>query len=284
MYDTFLADTETEQTDADLPLLRGHVSVIFHLLEVGTLLTHFYERHVLLATPEFQREAEHLLDEKALLRVIFAYCIRYASRYLGAGRDMCQQLLKRHAHIGDIELPVPPYRGFHVRPSTLVAKIVRHYGSDVQMELFEHSYDAGAALELFRANEQINAVKRQRIAEKVADMPLWPVNDRTDLLQAVRKAVLRLAQQNEIVIYRHPLPLEELPPHHARGIAEYVLDQITHLLATGKIGIESHLAVHFRGDTRVLEDIRILAETGYGEDRFGNNTPLPQNLSYLDRK
>jgi hypothetical protein len=34
---------------------------------------------------------------------------------------------------------------------------------------------------------------------------------------------------------------------------------------------------------RVLEDIRTLAENGYGEDKFGNNIVLPKNLSYLKR-
>jgi hypothetical protein len=41
------------------------------------------------------------------------------------------------------------------------------------------------------------------------------------------------------------------------------------------------ITVAFAGDQRVLEDIRLLAENGYGEDDFGNNLPLPPKLSYL---
>jgi len=37
----------------------------------------------------------------------------------------------------------------------------------------------------------------------------------------------------------------------------------------------------FYGDRRVIEDIRLLAENGYGEDDFGNNLPLPAKLQYL---
>jgi hypothetical protein len=33
----------------------------------------------------------------------------------------------------------------------------------------------------------------------------------------------------------------------------------------------------------VLEDIRLLAANGYGEDDFGNNLPLPEKLQYLRR-
>jgi hypothetical protein len=31
----------------------------------------------------------------------------------------------------------------------------------------------------------------------------------------------------------------------------------------------------------VLADIVQLAESGYGEDSFGNNVPLPEKLTYL---
>ena len=41
--------------------------------------------------------------------------------------------------------------------------------------------------------------------------------------------------------------------------------------------------VTFIGDKRVLNDLQLLAEHGYGEDNFGNNIPLPKELSYLRR-
>ena len=62
-----------------------------------------------------------------------------------------------------------------------------------------------------------------------------------------------------------------------------VAAEIARLLAEGKIDIHTDVKVRFVGDKRVLEDIRILAENGYGEDRFGNNIPLPPKLSYLSR-
>ena len=51
----------------------------------------------------------------------------------------------------------------------------------------------------------------------------------------------------------------------------------------GKIDIISDTTVDFTGDKRVLHDIQILAENGYGEDKFGNNIVLPKELSYLKR-
>jgi hypothetical protein len=37
------------------------------------------------------------------------------------------------------------------------------------------------------------------------------------------------------------------------------------------------------GDKRVLSDIQLLAQHGYGEDNYGNNVPLPKQLTYLRR-
>jgi hypothetical protein len=55
------------------------------------------------------------------------------------------------------------------------------------------------------------------------------------------------------------------------------------LQAMGQLDISSGLTIAFLGDTRVLADLKLLAEHGYGEDSFGNNIPLPKQLSYLRR-
>jgi hypothetical protein len=56
------------------------------------------------------------------------------------------------------------------------------------------------------------------------------------------------------------------------------------LLAMGKIDVDTKMTAKFIGDKRVLADIKLLAESGYGEDKFGNNVPLPEKLPYLRRR
>ena len=51
----------------------------------------------------------------------------------------------------------------------------------------------------------------------------------------------------------------------------------------GKIDVEYNITTTFVGDKRVLYDIQLLAESGYGEDKFGNNVSLPEKLGYLRR-
>ena len=96
-------------------------------------------------------------------------------------------------------------------------------------------------------------------------------------------AVLALAEHGKLMLYQQPLQLPEESAAKTGTMLDRVVAEVTRLLALGKIDIESEIQVTFTGDTRVLEDIRLLAEAGYGEDKFGNNVSLPEPLQYLRR-
>ncbi len=283
MYDTYIANTYTEHEDDKLSYLRGHASLIYHLLEQATKYCHYFERHLYIRQSE---DFNHpLVDPDELLVVLVEYFLKYVSEYLKDAVQLSQKMLSKYAEKGSITVPVPKYRGFHVRPSTLVAKICLHYGSEVKMHLEGEEYDASAPLDLFRANEYINAVKRRRLAAQVADMHLEAPADTSKLTDAVKIVVQKLAYEQRIVIYENPLPIREFKPIELNEdlFSQLVLTEITRLLAMGKLDIESQLEITFTGDIRVLKDLEILVKNGYGEDEFGNNIPLPIELSYLKR-
>lgn len=52
-------------------------------------------------------------------------------------------------------------------------------------------------------------------------------------------------------------------------------------MAAGLIARKGYKTVLFRGDKRVLDDLKLLSEYNYGEDERGNRTTLPPELSYL---
>ncbi len=52
-------------------------------------------------------------------------------------------------------------------------------------------------------------------------------------------------------------------------------------MAAGLIARKGYKTVLFRGDTRVLEDLRLLSEYNYGEDEEGNPSTLPPEFSHL---
>ncbi|UCF99109.1 MAG: hypothetical protein JSV89_06120 [Spirochaetaceae bacterium] len=297
LYDTHISDSNVESLDDSLPVLRGHITVIYHLLETATAFTHFCERHILSFSPRPRKNQRGLIDPGKLLDVLIHYSVAFASRYISRTRSLCHDMLRRYAIQGRITVPAPRYRGFHVRPSTLVAKIVSHYGSQVQMQLAGEIYNAGVTLDLFRANEKINAGKKRWLRAEVHELGLEcrPGNEsnpeeKIDEEEAARimqrlahSAIQALFAQNKLVLYERNLPLGDIKALPDETAAEYVTRALIQLLTMGKIDVVMDINVTFTGDQRVLQDIKLLAENGYGEDDFGNNLPLPEKLSYLRR-
>jgi hypothetical protein len=288
LYDTHVAQTDAELADTDLLSLRGHASVVFHLLEAATELLHYHERHVAHASPVVDR-ARIFADQPGCIEPqhldwISRDLLVLAARYVQVGRTLSQQLLRRYAVQGEITVPIPRYRGFHVRPSTLVAKVAYHYGSAVSMTLEGETYDASSPLELFRANEAINARKRRWLAQEIGrlvDCADEQLGD--DLIRTVRSLLVRLSEEGKVVLYEQPLPAIESQPGEGQPVLRFIVDAVARLLALGKIDIIATVTATFRGDRRVLADLELLAENGYGEDAYGNNIPLPDALSYLRR-
>jgi hypothetical protein len=284
LYDTYVSGTEAEELDTDLPVLRGHISVVFHLLRTATLFAHHYERHVKKYRCESQSRQEPVVEAELLLDVLMKYSVTHINLYIGCAEHLCHEMLKRYAEVGQIEVPVPPYRGFHVRPSTLVSKIALHFGSELQMELDDEDYDASSPLELFRANEKINANKRRWLSAEIVRLKLvqegW---GQKDTKVVVRDVVLALAAHSKLILYEQPLQFPADPARKAGTLLERVIDEMARLLAMGQIDVPAKLRAKFIGDRRVLDAIALLAESGYGEDKFGNNVPLPEELAYLRR-
>lgn len=284
LYDTYVSGTEAALLDTDLPVLRGHISVVFHLLRTATLFVHHYERHVNKQPCDSPGRQEPIVKAKVLLDVLMKYSVTHINLYIGCAEQLCHEMLNRYAEVGEIEVPVPPYRGFHVRPSTLIAKLILHYGSAIQMELDDEVYDASSPLGLFRANEKINAQKRKWLAEEVVRLKLAEKqNDQSYINAVVREIVLTLVGQSKLILYEQPLQLPEEPARMEGTLLEKVVDEMARLLAMGKIDVDTKMTAKFIGDKRVLADIKLLAESGYGEDKFGNNVPLPEKLPYLRR-
>jgi len=284
LYDTHVAETEVESLDTDLPILRGHISIVYHLLEIATHLVHYYERHLNTKTGDASLRRNPIISTTALMPLLMNYAIAYAGYYLREGRCLCLAMLKHYAEVSKIEAPVPSYRGFHVRPATLIAKIAQHYGSPITMELDDQCYDASSPMEIFRANERINARKRRWLAAEIGHLPLSSEepSDAHQIRAAVLEVILKLAEQGKVIIYQQPLHLSEA--FSEDGILlEKVTTEIARLLATGQIDIHTDLRITFTGDKRVLSDLDLLARSGYGEDNFGNNVNLPRELAYLRR-
>ncbi len=288
VYDTYIGYTRMEANDARLPKLRSCVSIALHLLEIATVLVHFHERHERSSRHvDIYQKLQGITGTYQILDAMGNYALFYCTRFLQKGKQLSEEAVMDYAQITSKRIPIPMYRGFHVRPSTYIAKIARHYGAEVQMHLGDEMYDASCVFDLFRANEKINMEKRRFIAKKLISAQHIAPTDAHTLPQVIKREIKYLIDEKLLVVHQEIVPDDLLipdldkslfTPEEVRGAINEV---ITRLLALGKIDITMPLYVTFIGDKRPLGDIAILAQSGYGEDSKGNNVPLPEQISYL---
>jgi hypothetical protein len=156
------------------------------------------------------------------------------------------------------------------------------------MSLEGETYNAGVTLDLFRANEKINAGKKRWLRAEAHKLAYNGDLKNADTSgekfeQLTHSAIQALFSQNKLVLYERNLPIQEIKPQKEESVPEYICRVLIQLLTMGKIDVVLDINIAFHGDQRVLQDIKLLADSGYGEDDFGNNLPLPENLSYLRR-
>jgi len=286
LYDTYIFESDLEQQDGQLHYLRGHVSIIYHLLSVATDLVHYFIRHMSALRRDTYQDTRFPVEPAALRDLVFEYPLRFARDFMDSAVQLCRSMVQKYTTSTSIEVPIPNYRGFHVRPSTLVSRIVHHYGSAVTMYLDDEAYDASSPLELFRANEAINAWKRRYIGEMLSkrselQAPLTKVWN--DLVRDLQLLFVQLMSEGKIVMYDADFSFGDLQVENDPTMADFAARYIRHFMSIAKMDIQVDIGVRFEGDSRALKDLEILARNGYGEDKMGNNIVLPEELSYLSR-
>lgn len=289
-YDTYISDSDTETGDNNVPRLREYISIVLHLLRVGTIFAHFYERHFKINASVLFCNANCVLASDWFMELFVHYLCHYSYKFMENARSLCQSILKKYAVIETVSIPVPPYFGFHVRPSVLVSSIVMHYGSKVTMICDASKYDAKNTMDLWRTNEWINQKKRQYISETISKMDLSEIISKIDSKaisteDGVLAVIRMLAGQGAVRLLRYPLPVAPLLTKLAKSdksLFALTLDVISTLHTHRYLSILLEVKADFRGDIRVLRDLGILAEHSYGENEFGTNIPLPPELDYLN--
>ena len=287
LYDTYLSESNVEDHDKNLRILKSHISIIYRLLDTATQFSHFYERHIDVFGKGLKFKFICPVKAKDLLGMLMNYSVAFASQYINAAKTLCRDMIKQYAERGEIKVTIPVYRGFHVRPSTMIAKIIQHYGGKVFMRLGGEEYNAASPLELFRANEKINAKKRQVLGEEILKLPtvqkVRKLDGESDPKNLMKMVCLELLERKKLIMYDNEFTCNNLSPIEDESMVEYIKRWLANCLAMGRIDIWINEQVRFIGDKRILADIKLLADHGYGEDSFGNNIVLPKELSYLRR-
>ncbi|MCP3924222.1 MAG: HPr family phosphocarrier protein [Desulfobacterales bacterium] len=202
-YDSYVSQTGGNK---ELKQLRDYLSIILHLLRIMGRLLHLYEQrfHDVGYKNVYREIVENLsgfVNLDTLLDRIVNYGLYYVCFFISSGRTIAQETLNSNIDQDSIKVGIPVTRGFHSRPSLMVAKIVQHFGGKVELVVGGDTFDAGSVLDI-----------------------QW---------------------------------------------------------AGGKIQKENITEVEFKGDSRALHDIKILAGVNYGEDSMGKGIALPKELKYL---
>lgn len=165
MYDTYIQKTPIESENELLPRFRGHISITLHLLGIARELSHFFERHELSVRHETSRQKiTKIVPKTKVLNGIVNFSLYYFTLFLRDGHVIAEKLLQDFTILETVTVPVPRGLGFHLRPSTLVAKVVNHYGSKVSMLVNDKEFDAGSVIDIMWAGGMI---KKEGITEVI---------------------------------------------------------------------------------------------------------------------
>jgi phosphotransferase system HPr-like phosphotransfer protein len=167
-FDTYVIHGGFRFGNRKLKQLRGFLSVVFHLLQMVGRLLHFYERHLHEAgyKDTYKRAQEQLaalIDPQRLLDCTINYGLYYVCHFMTLGIDHAKVILDENIERSSIRVGVPEKLGFHARPSLLVAKIVQHYGGQVELVVGEDRFDASSVLDIQWAGGKIQKENRKEV-------------------------------------------------------------------------------------------------------------------------
>ena len=170
-FDTYVIHGGYRFGNRKLKELRGYFSVVFHLLQIVGRMLHFYERHLYEAGykniyKKVQDRLSLLIDPKTLLDRTINYGLYYACNFLTTGNKLAIEILNENIERGTIKVGIPVKLGFHSRPSLLVAKVVQHYGGEVQLCVKEDRFDASSVLDIQWAGGKIQKENISKVVFK----------------------------------------------------------------------------------------------------------------------
>ncbi len=170
-FDSYVVNIKSSSDKLMLDQLRSHFSIVFHILQVLGRLLHFYERH--LYDTGFKDvyknvsiSLSYVIDPAVLLDRSVNFCMFYAWKFLSSGKAIASQILNENMETSLIEVTIPKDRGFHSRPSLLVAKIVQHYGGEVKMIVNGDVFDAASVLDIQWAGGKIKKEEIENVQFK----------------------------------------------------------------------------------------------------------------------
>ena len=167
IYDHHLRHSHLEIQDSQLKSFRACITIPLHLLRVVELLSHFYQRHILVNRGLYaSKKISAVIEEHGVVEKALRFCLLVSGWRLDMGKEIAKLLLEQYTVTDMIELHVPRGHGFHMRPATLVAKVAQHYGTTLLLYVDGQEFDAHSVLSLNIAGGYISRERFKTIRFK----------------------------------------------------------------------------------------------------------------------
>jgi len=178
-FDTYVIHGGLRFANKELKEFRGFFSVVFHLLQMLGRFLHFYERHLHEAGykntyKKVQDRLASLVNPEILLDRTINYGLYYVCHFLTSGKNLASTILNKNIERSSITVGIPDGVGFHIRPSLLIAKIVQHYGGQVEMCVSNSKFDASSVLDMQWAGGKI---QKEQITEVIFEGDIRALKD-----------------------------------------------------------------------------------------------------------
>ncbi|MBW2144924.1 MAG: HPr family phosphocarrier protein, partial [Deltaproteobacteria bacterium] len=121
-----------------------------------------------------QNRLSELVEPEMLLDRTINYGLYYVCNYLSNGKELAKEILNENIERASATVGIPVKLGFHSRPSLLVAKIVQHYGGQVELCVNDDRFDASSVLDIQWAGGKI---QKESISEVIFEGDTRALND-----------------------------------------------------------------------------------------------------------
>jgi phosphotransferase system HPr (HPr) family protein len=148
-YDTYIKNTAIESAHPTLRSLRGHTSLVLHLLEMTTDLIHFYERHENDIRSELAKERiAQIIDKGAVLDCTVNFCLGTCAKVFETGRRLALEIIPTFVEMQEVEMAIPAGMTLHARPISRIVQITNRYGTPVEIEIGGQKCSANSIMKM----------------------------------------------------------------------------------------------------------------------------------------
>ena len=147
-YDNFIRGSKAETEDPSLEKFRTLIGMMRRLGRVLTELIHLHERYERdVRSEEVRKRLAKVISEEQILDGAINFALHFVNIISEPASELARDLIKRHTLHGHVVCAVPDGVHMHVRPVSLIARIIQHHGTPVQVFIGDTSCYAGSVVQ-----------------------------------------------------------------------------------------------------------------------------------------